>query len=169
MRDDRVLHCSSCGAGIGQAHGEGCEIALCLRTGGQRLMCVAQDSGFHDCGRDVWTGAWPGEAECHEYGWYCYWREPASDAEYGEFVRCESSHPEAMEDLNRLTDDGHWDAVARRWARGRCPHRYVEYFVVTEDGPDRLLECGACGQLLSEAFLVAAGEAVPAVAGEGQS
>jgi hypothetical protein len=34
----------------------GCDVARCLETGRQRLMCDLD----HDCGRDIWTGWWPG-------------------------------------------------------------------------------------------------------------
>lgn len=36
-----------------------------LVTGYQRLMCDLD----HDCGRDVWTGRWPGHTDCERLGW----------------------------------------------------------------------------------------------------
>jgi hypothetical protein len=57
----RVLHftpqCPDCGVAVGEPHhydeyDGGCDIARCLVTGLQRLMC----DGDHERGRDVWTG-----------------------------------------------------------------------------------------------------------------
>ncbi|MFM2078880.1 MAG: hypothetical protein RJA49_2770 [Actinomycetota bacterium] len=47
--------CPDCAIEPGAAHEDGCDVARCLVTGGQRLAC--RDD--HDHGRDVWTGGWP--------------------------------------------------------------------------------------------------------------
>jgi len=57
--------CGECAAKPGEPHDDGCDVARCMQTGGQRLSC-RQD---HDHGQNVWTGTWPGEAECREFGW----------------------------------------------------------------------------------------------------
>ncbi|SFO04764.1 hypothetical protein [Amycolatopsis rubida] len=57
--------CPDCEVGIGQYHLEGCDLARCLANGRQRL---AHDPSC-GCPQDVWTGRWPGEAECEEFGW----------------------------------------------------------------------------------------------------
>jgi hypothetical protein len=54
--------CLDCAVAVGEAHvydeyDGGCAVAQCLVTGLQQLMCEAD----HDCGRDVWTGWWPGQ------------------------------------------------------------------------------------------------------------
>jgi hypothetical protein len=93
--------CNDCGAETGTEHLEVCDVARCLVTGLQRLMCGAD----HECGRDVWTGAWPGAAECVEYGWPMFPR----------------ASPEELPDLNRLIMQARWDQQARRWRRPGDP------------------------------------------------
>jgi hypothetical protein len=50
----------------------------------------------HDPRRELWTGRWPGEADCARLGFY---------------VNSDPDFP----DLNRLFTDCVWDADARRW------------------------------------------------------
>ncbi|MDT8916052.1 hypothetical protein [Amycolatopsis sp. PS_44_ISF1] len=84
--------CPDCQVGIGKAHIEGCDVARCLATGLQRLG----HSESCRCPRDVWTGRWPGESECLEFGWML--------------------GPD-LPDLNRLLTTAAWDPVAHRWTR----------------------------------------------------
>ena len=52
-------------------------------------------------GFQVWTGEWPGIAECRERGWFCqdgFGPHPR----YGSFCPCPRDAPGATEDLNRL-------------------------------------------------------------------
>jgi hypothetical protein len=67
--DDENPACYDCGVEPGEPHDAGCDIARCLMTGEQRLGYERD----HDCGQDAWTGVWPGEAECREFGWYSKW------------------------------------------------------------------------------------------------
>ncbi len=95
--------CPDCDVAIGQPH-EDCDVARCLQTGLSRLGCEED----HDCGEDVWTGRWPGDAECEEFGWYAVgppWRP------------CLPDTPGAEPDFNRLTTEGRWDVEAKRWVR----------------------------------------------------
>lgn len=81
----------------GSPHEVGCDVARCPACGIQRLQC---DDHTDDQSLDalaVWTGRWPGVAECEREGWWCIWR-PGS----GGWVSCEPDHPEARPDLNRL-------------------------------------------------------------------
>ncbi len=99
--------CQDCGAQPGTPHSTGCDTAICLQTGYQRLSCPRD----HDHGRDIWTGRWPGHAECDEFGWYS---KLTSDG----WVRCSPDEPGAAFDLNRLHSlpgEARWDAGARRW------------------------------------------------------
>jgi hypothetical protein len=92
--------CQDCGVRPGQEHDDGCDTARCLVTGHQRLSCGrAHEAGDLDCGRDIWTGLWPGEAECIEYGWV------TSDG---------------FPDLNRLAIMGRWNRQAQRWEPRRA-------------------------------------------------
>jgi hypothetical protein len=76
-------------------------VARCLVSGLQRLMC----GGSHDCGRSVWTGEWPGTAECAEFGWAMF----------------PGGSPEEYPDLNRLVTEGEWDRRAQRWRQSGGP------------------------------------------------
>jgi hypothetical protein len=119
--EDGTRPCSNCGAEPGQRHDpDHCDIARCEVTGRQFIQCDAHDSivemlsgtpptnptPAHECIPDVWSGLWPGVAECREYGWYSRWGPP--------WVRCEPDHPEATEDLNRLAIEAVWDPELKR-------------------------------------------------------
>lgn len=93
--------CNDCGVEAAAEHLDVCDVARCQVTGLQRLMCGAD----HDCGLDVWTGAWTGAAECSEYGWPMFPR----------------ASPEDLPDLNRLIMQAEWDQRARRWRRPGDP------------------------------------------------
>lgn len=110
--------CPDCAVPPGEPHQDGCDVAQCLWTGRQRLMCpragtieevhqLTDGTGFvpHNCGRDVWTGRWPGEAECEEFGFALTAGLPS-----GRFVP----------DLNRLFAECQWDRTQARWVR-RAP------------------------------------------------
>lgn len=86
-------HCPSCDVGIGQAHRQPCDVARCLATGLQRQPLCR-------CPRDVWTGRWPGEAECEEFGWML---------------------GPGMPDLNRLLATATWNPHTHRWTRPDTP------------------------------------------------
>jgi hypothetical protein len=62
-----------------------------MRTGLQRL-------GHGDClcAADIWTGTWPGETECREFGWVVGADFP---------------------DLNRLYAEAVWNPATQRWMR----------------------------------------------------
>lgn len=68
-------------------------------------------------GRLPWTGEYPGSHACREFDFWCFWDEGRG------WVRCDRSHPQAIEDLNHLVVFAHWDKIGRRWVRnadGRC-------------------------------------------------
>jgi hypothetical protein len=134
-----LRNCQDCGAHPGDPHDEDCDTARCLRTGQQRIMCgfrpvmvpgefpalsepldVVPDAPHpgEDCGQDIWTGQWPGEADAIRLGWYCYF-VPNGDPCW---VRCGPDHPDAVPDLNRLAIDGRWDRELLRW-EARSPAR----------------------------------------------
>lgn len=116
--------CPDCGVAVGHPHELGCDIRRCLHTGGQAISCdsaayveYGDEDGegppddFHeDCGRDVWSGEFPGVADAKRLGFWCYW-----DDDKG-FVRCGPDHPEATPDLNRIHGFGaRWDRSSQRW------------------------------------------------------
>lgn len=57
--------CPDCEVAISRPHVDGCDVARCLRTGLQRLSCERN----HNCGKDTWSGRWPGETDCERLGW----------------------------------------------------------------------------------------------------
>jgi hypothetical protein len=65
--------CRDCGVTVGQEHltladqYDGCDVAICLVTGRQRLECGPDRD--HDCGREKWTGWTPGLLDCERLGW----------------------------------------------------------------------------------------------------
>ncbi|MGW5053967.1 hypothetical protein [Actinokineospora sp. NPDC004072] len=86
--------CPDCDVAVGEPHlsdeYNGCDIARCLVTGHQRLMCDLD----HDCGHDTWTGTWPGHTDCERLGWM---------------------HGPGFPDLNRLYTEGVWNPEHRTW------------------------------------------------------
>jgi hypothetical protein len=119
--------CNDCGALPGEPHGDGCDVARCLFTGGQRLVCGSlgflgiETPAHDDCGDQVWTGVWPGEAECREFGWYSLFVPPAAGEQYGQWVRCDKDTPGAGPNLNRLAEDARWDRGRQRWVLRSTP------------------------------------------------
>ena len=132
--------CHDCGAQPGSAHLGGCDTAVCLWTGSQRLQCalglIAEcykalmgagheelaealghyeglDDPDHDCGNDVWTGHWPGSDDAARLGLWCRWGPP--------WIECDPDHPDATEDLNRLVTEARWDRGTQRWERRTTP------------------------------------------------
>jgi hypothetical protein len=91
--------CPDCDVAVGEPHIDngvdgGCDVARCLVTGLQRLTCGLDHAGDHDCGRDVWTGRWPGDADCERLGWML---------------------APGLPDLNRLYTEATWDPAQRAW------------------------------------------------------
>jgi hypothetical protein len=84
--------CRDCDAAVGEAHQPICWTARCLATGLRRVDCP----GGHDCGRDLWTGWWPGDLDCERLGWF---------DQYGHH------------DLNRLYTEAVWDPDRCMWVR----------------------------------------------------
>lgn len=126
--------CSDCGVGIGDPHEDGCDVARCLWTGRQRLMCEAGlvaeccraliaagrsdlagelgdyhglDDIDHDCGEDTWIGTWPGEADAARLGLWCRWGPP--------WLPCGPDHPDAIPDLNELPVKARWDRTTQTY------------------------------------------------------
>ena len=112
-------NCPSCVAAVSEQHEATCDVARCLTTGWQRRGCSEaapeQQRGsnrtFPDCGHDVWTGRWPGEEECVEFGWFA-----RLDPAHG-WVPCAAEAPGAAPDLNRLHTEGVWNPHTVRFDR----------------------------------------------------
>lgn len=94
--------CPDCDVPVGEAHiydeiDSGCDVARCLVTGLQRLMCDLD----HDCGQDVWIGWWPGQLDCERLGWML---------------------GPGFPDLNRLYTEATWDAERCLWVKPPPEH-----------------------------------------------
>lgn len=112
MREKR--DCGDCAAKPDQLHSGGCDVERCPKCGGQIISCecFTDETWPEDAARIPWTGIWPGEAECIEFGWYSKFVEGRG------WVRCEKADPEAGPDLNRLASFGGeaaWDRKLRRF------------------------------------------------------
>lgn len=113
--------CGDCGVLPGEPHLDACDVARCLYTGGQRISCGSlgflgvTEEPHDDCGDQVWTGTWPGEAECTEFGWHSVFTPPGSGEKHGKWTRCDRDTPGAGPDLSRLALEARWDRHRGRW------------------------------------------------------
>ncbi|GGN23820.1 hypothetical protein GCM10011609_76900 [Lentzea pudingi] len=82
--------CPDCAVSIDEEHVDGCDVARCLVTGLQQLSCPHD----HDCGIDVWTGRWPGDADCE---------------------RLDLMIGLGLPDVRRLYLEAAWDPASRQW------------------------------------------------------
>lgn len=62
--------CPDCAVLPGYPHTDGCDVARCPLCGMQRLQCYDHQRSVTPA---IWTGIWPGELECVEYGLWCKW------------------------------------------------------------------------------------------------
>ncbi|WP_436499544.1 hypothetical protein [Actinokineospora sp. HUAS TT18] len=109
--------CPDCDVAVGEAHihdeyGSGCDIARCQATGLQRLICDTD----HDCGREVWTGWWPGLLDCERLGWM---------------------HGPGSPDLRRLYTEATWDIDQHAWVPRHPPDEAGPGDRVRSPGGDR--------------------------------
>lgn len=107
--------CNNCGVSPRSQHESGCDTARCQYTGLQEISCSFSSTlnhkiHAHTCIPDVWTGRWPGVAECEEYGFWSYFVP-------GQWISCDRDHPEAVHDLNRLVLECMWDREQQKWIR----------------------------------------------------
>lgn len=84
--------CPDCGTMPDTTHDAGCHVEPCSVCGLQKIAC---DHAGHEPRKAMWTGEWPGLAECRERGWYAMFGP-------GGWQSCEIDAPGATEDLNRL-------------------------------------------------------------------
>jgi hypothetical protein len=118
-------------------HQEGCDVERCMVCGHQALGCHYEgDDDRVWCAtfgklvpeqRGTWTGRWPGEVECEEFGWFARWTvcsgygfEDIPDT--GPTVVCGADHLHAHHDLNRLAlavakGELRWDPAAERFVK----------------------------------------------------
>ena len=102
-------NCHDCGAHPGALHEPDCDVERCANCGGQRVSCGCPDRLKNR--RLPWTGEWPGEAECREFGWFGKLIPGAG------WVACDQHDPDAEPDVNRLYREAKWDRRAGRFVR----------------------------------------------------
>ncbi|MCX5206681.1 M48 family metallopeptidase [Streptomyces sp. NBC_00237] len=93
-------NCPECSTPPNTLHTNWCDIARCALTGMQRHDC-------HPNCNTIWTGTYPGQAECEEYGFY--WRMGPNGYEH-----CNADTPGADHDFNRLYNECTWDVATQR-------------------------------------------------------
>ena len=101
--------CPDCGVAVGERHRPGCDIERCPLCGGQLLSCACTGKELYGLPFIPWTGEFPGNSECREYGLY------AKFVPNRGWVPCGKDEEGATEDLNRLHELGTWDAERQRW------------------------------------------------------
>src|SRR5262245_45449915 len=103
--------CPDCHTQPGHLHDRGCDVEQCPSCGGQLISCCCDGLGIGEVPDDDrlrWTGRWPGEAECDEFGWY-------AEAVPGGWEPADRLSPSAMPDLNRLHVEARWDRKRERF------------------------------------------------------
>jgi hypothetical protein len=102
--------CPDCQVAPGEVHQSGCDVERCPICGYQLHNC--------DCDENAaplpWTGLWPGEAECREFGWYAKFTSQG-------WVSCTADEPGAQPDLNRLYQDALWHRELGRFVLSTNP------------------------------------------------
>ena len=98
--------CHDCGVAVGAFHDDGCDVEPCPECGDQATSCGCETLTHP---RLPWTGQWPGDAECKEFGWWARLIQGRG------WVRCAENDEGAGPDLNRLAVDARWDADAGRY------------------------------------------------------
>jgi hypothetical protein len=98
--------CPDCAAKPGELHVAGCDVERCPVCGRQALSCGCDWSKEDEKRRIKWTGLWPGEAECEEYGLWCV-GPPWTPVPAGT--------PNAIHDLNRLYMSYKWDRQKQKF------------------------------------------------------
>lgn len=101
------MRCPDCAAHPGQIHLSKCNEARCVYDGEQRVTHLGRQ--WHDCGKSVWTGEFPGTAECREYGLWCRW-----SGVFG-YIPCDADDLGAVPDVHVLMEWGRWDQIHQRW------------------------------------------------------
>lgn len=87
--------CPDCGVQVGENHAKNCDVPRCRVCGFQRLSCRLD--GKHLTAKPVaWTGRWPGEVECEEFGLWSKWVLGKG------WIECSPDDPAAGPDVNTL-------------------------------------------------------------------
>lgn len=108
MRTKKSEVCPDCSVTPGDQHLDNCDVSRCTECGNQRISCGCRKGRY-----DIWTGEWPGVAECREYGWYAVLNPFGAG-----WVECEKDFPGARENLNRLhAGNCKWNKNLQKWVK----------------------------------------------------
>jgi hypothetical protein len=107
MQTAKPTPCPDCAAPPGALHQTDCDVERCPACGRQYVTCDCPR--HHKRRRLAWTGLWPGEAECREFGWFVKLGAGHQP--------CGPDEPDAMPDLNRLGIEAKWDRRLVRFVR----------------------------------------------------
>ncbi len=116
----KLEDCPDCDVAPGEQHDGDCDVARCVLCGKQSISCD------HDGSLpDVWTGEWPGKAECREFGLWCIRKRRVR--RWGDrigYVVVPVTTPGASEDLNRLREpEFEWSRDLQKWVRSEKKRR----------------------------------------------
>ena len=103
--------CGDCDAKVGELHSIGCDIERCPVCGLQAISCGCPEDEKSKYPKLPWTGEYPGESECREFGWYAKLDEKKG------WIPCEKDEPGANIDLNRLYTEATWDPAIRKFVK----------------------------------------------------
>ena len=103
-------NCPKCEVGPSNLHEMGCGVERCATCGFQRIFCDCSSRQQNKYPRLPWTGRWPGEVECEEYGFY------AKMGPNG-WEPCKKEELEARPDLNTLLAACEWNPKKKKYIK----------------------------------------------------
>ena len=102
MEEDTLIVCpvKGCEVPVGDRHKSFCTMARCKEHGFQLFSCPLDDPHTPS----IFRGEFPGTSEAIARGWFSRFDENKG------WVACQSDHPDAMPDLNRVMSELVWNS-----------------------------------------------------------
>jgi hypothetical protein len=100
--------CPDCSVAIGETHLSGCDITRCKAHGVQLFKCHLMEES-NACVPTKFDGFFPGTQEATERGWYVCQNIDKK------WENCDSDHPEASPDINRVMKELIWDSQLEKY------------------------------------------------------
>ena len=101
-------YCPDCNVPILHTHLEVCDISRCKIHGTQLLKCRLLDES-EECSPTKFSGFFPGPEEAIDRGWYAYLDENNT------WQSCDSTHPEASPDVNKVFTELKWNSQSEKF------------------------------------------------------